>query len=182
MATYQRMTWTLVNPPEHPLELDEVEDRDLLLCLWLFLMQHTASQETYNASIDAIKIAHPDSNLLSYNQVKHRMAHFTGIKPIVNDMCPNSCMAYTGPFSEHETCPCCKEARYDPITRVPGQWFSTIPIGPQIQARKRQRQSADNMDYFTTRLKSILAQCEAGSSIEVFDDIVCGNDVLGWSS
>ncbi|KAF8325705.1 hypothetical protein F5887DRAFT_840223, partial [Amanita rubescens] len=64
-------------------------------------------------------------------------------------MCPNSCIAYTGPFSTLEECPYCAEPRYtQPSTsrkRTARRRFSTIPLGPQLQAMYRSPESADRM-------------------------------------
>ncbi|EDR02848.1 uncharacterized protein LACBIDRAFT_307987 [Laccaria bicolor S238N-H82] len=55
-------------------------------------------------------------------------------------MCPNSCIAYTGPFAKLEVCPTCEESRYDPIklkssgsrVKQSQQQFYTMPLGPQL--------------------------------------------------
>ncbi|KAF9224441.1 hypothetical protein BS17DRAFT_703389 [Gyrodon lividus] len=43
-------------------------------------------------------------NFPSLSQVKEAIAVLSGIKPIINDMCPNSCIAYTGPFAKLDYC------------------------------------------------------------------------------
>ena len=58
-------------------------------------------------------------------------------------MCVNSCLGFTGPYSNLDCCPKCGESRYNEkeLTesegrrKVPRQVFTTFPIGPQIQAR-----------------------------------------------
>jgi hypothetical protein len=90
----------LLNLAQEPLDLSEDDNKDLLLCLRLFLAQINSSQETYKSSIDAIKIAHPDDELLSYDQITHHIAKLSGVKPIASDMCHNLCMAYTGPLTD----------------------------------------------------------------------------------
>jgi len=68
----------------------------------------------------------------------------------MHDMCVNSCIAYTGPLEKLESCPQCYEPRYQPTpecnednddqdeeiehVKVPHQQFSTLPLGPQLQA------------------------------------------------
>ncbi|KIJ57734.1 hypothetical protein HYDPIDRAFT_103918, partial [Hydnomerulius pinastri MD-312] len=49
----------------------------------------------------------------SLSQVKEAIAVLSGIEPIINDMCPNSCIAYTGPFAKLDHCRECGESRYD---------------------------------------------------------------------
>jgi hypothetical protein len=75
--------------------------------------------------------------MLTFNQVKRRIAEIRGVTPIKTDMCLNSCLAYTGPWKDLDSCPKCGEARYDPVQprkRVPRQLSYTMPIGPQLQA------------------------------------------------
>jgi hypothetical protein len=47
--------------------------------------------------------------MLSLDQVKRHIAEFSGIIPMVNDMCFNGCIAFTGPWLQSETCPKCGE-------------------------------------------------------------------------
>lgn len=171
---------TLLHPPDSPLELDEEEDKASLLALRIFLAQKTASQDTYKETISAIHLAHPeyDNSLPSYDQVKRMLAGLSGVHPIVNDMCPNSCMAYTGPCADDVLCRRCSTSRYDPETGNPRQQFHTLPIGPQIQALKRHPQSAKNMDYFNQRMGELLSEHERTGSIAVIDDICCGSDIF----
>jgi hypothetical protein len=83
------------------------------------------------------------------------VADLTGIESIVHHMCINSCVAFTGPFSDLDTCPVCSESRYNLTrsqsngrrTRTPRKEFHTIPIGPQIQALYRNPKSASHAHY-----------------------------------
>ena len=137
------------NPPSEPAE--DLNDPDLRLSIDLFLGITNASQETYNSVRNAILRHSPDINILSFNQVKCRIAQLTGIDPLIHDICINTCMAYTGPFLDLEICPYCSEPRYDPITfastqrKVTCQKFYMLPIGPQIQALWSSPESAENM-------------------------------------
>ena len=72
----------LLNPAQEPLDLSEHDDKDLLLCLQLFSAQINSSQETYKSSIDAIKIAHPNDELLLYDQIMCHITKLSGVKPI----------------------------------------------------------------------------------------------------
>lgn len=95
----------LKNPPDSPIELgDSDEERDTRLSLKLFIGLARASEKEYTASRSAISDEYPDSELLSYDQVRKRVATMTGIYPVLHDMCPESCMAYTGPFDNMESC------------------------------------------------------------------------------
>jgi hypothetical protein len=129
----------LRHPYQHPLD---VHDPDLRLSIDLFLSVNDSSQDTYNRAHDAILRRHPDDAILSYDQVKRKIAQLSGVVPLIHDMCPNTCVAYTGPFAELESCPECGEPRFDPIrlqasgglVKIARQEFHTIPLGLQLQA------------------------------------------------
>lgn len=129
----------LQHPPQHQIE---ALSSNVHLANDLYLAVKNVSQDTYNAICVAILHHYPDSELLSYAQTKTNITQMTGIAPLIHDMCINSCLAYTGPFSTLETCSTCGESWYDQITlessegkvKKPWQEFHTIPIGSQLQA------------------------------------------------
>ncbi|KAG6896261.1 hypothetical protein C0992_009418 [Termitomyces sp. T32_za158] len=166
---------SLLNPPCESFEFDDDHDCDTLLSIRLFMASQTV--KSYNASKEAVEIAHPTDNVLSYDQVKRLIANITGVQPIVKDMCQNSCMAYTGPLSAHDTCLHCGEPRYN-SDGDPHQTFDTIPIPFAIQALMRHAEMATEMGYFFQQLRELLDQLELGNDIDVFDDIACGYDIL----
>jgi len=80
-------------------------DPDLHLGLDLFLATLNSSQKAYSASHDAILHWHPEDEVPSYEVMKQCIAEITGVVLIVDHMCPNSCVAFTGPFAELKICP-----------------------------------------------------------------------------
>ncbi|KAF8149513.1 hypothetical protein B0H34DRAFT_637894, partial [Crassisporium funariophilum] len=94
------------------------------------------------------------------------IADLTGVLPIDHDMCPNSCIAYTGPFVDLKECLYCSESCYDPIQlqlsngrkKVPCQHFYTIPLGPQLQALWQTHQGAHNMKHRAQATAKTLAE------------------------
>jgi len=127
----------LRNPKEG---LVDTSDPDICLSLDLFMACEKSLQSTYTAAGEAILRRLPESNLLSYHAVKKLIANITGVVAVMDDMCINSCHAFTGPFAELEACSICAEHRYDPVQQgrtgkwVPQQQACTILLGPQIQA------------------------------------------------
>ena len=113
------------------------------------------SDATYKVNCTATLCRFPNISLPSYHKAKHLVANLSGIEPIVHAMCINSCIAYTGPFAELESCPKCQEPRYDQFCleassgteKIPRQEFHTIPIGPQLQALYRNPESARHTHY-----------------------------------
>ena len=171
----------LANPPEEPVSLD---DPDLRFSLGLYMAMQNASEDTYTNVRRNILHRYPDSGVLSLDQVKRCMAEITGVTAIVHEVCINSCMGYTGPWADLDTCLLCKESRWDPLKstprkKVPCQQFTTIPLGPQLQALWRTPEGAESMKYRRQRTADVLAEIEANDgNILAYDDILCGSDYL----
>jgi hypothetical protein len=81
---------------------------------------------------------YPESEMLSYHDIKNLVAKITGVCAVYDDMCINGCHAFTGPFAGLQSCHVCSEPRYDPDKfassgkEVPRQQACTIPLGPQL--------------------------------------------------
>lgn len=174
----------LQHPTQEPLDID---DPDIRLSIDLFLSVGNASQETYTSVRAAILRRYPDSLLLSFDQAKRKVTELSGVVSIVHDMCPNSCVAYTGPYANLEACPKCKESRFDPIKlassngekKVPRQEFHTIPLGPQLQALWRSSESAHAMKHRDRETKIILEQLKDHNGvISTYEDFYHGQEYL----
>ena len=80
--------------------------------------------------------------ITSQFSVKKQMGKLAGIHPMMNNMCINTCMVYTGSFSDIDTCPHCGKSQYDQRVflasdgqkKVPQQKFYIFAVGPQLQA------------------------------------------------
>jgi len=121
-----------------------------------------------------------ESNLLSYHAVKKLITNITGVVAVMDDMCINSCHAFTGPFAELEACSICAEPRYDPVQQgctgkqVPRQQACTILLGPQIQTLQRSAQSTQAMHYQDQKIWEIIDSI----GDPVYDDLFSGSDIL----
>ena len=73
------------------------------------------SQQMYNGVRDAFAHHEPPTVLDSYYIVETKLKSITGIHKIMTDMCLNTCLAYTGPFSKLESCPICQTPRYNKV-------------------------------------------------------------------
>ncbi len=123
------------------------------------------SQQMYNGIKRIMLDLRPPIELNSYHLVKKSVKDITSVEQIETDMCPKSCVAYTGPFATLEECPYCAEPHYlnGPGTskkRTARQRFFTIPLGPQIQAMYRSPESADRMNYHARKMKEIIDMIE----------------------
>jgi len=172
----------LKNPPKEELDID---DQYFRLSLDMYLILTDAPQETYRKLVAAFLRCHPDAKgrLLSYDQIKRRVKNLTGITPIHDDMCINSCMAFTGPYKDLDMCLKCPQPRYDPVIlqstdgtiKKPRQSMTTIPIGPQIQALWSHRLSAEKMSYRKQITDTLLNQIELP---DILTDYTEGGDYL----
>jgi hypothetical protein len=116
-ATYHnsKLDESTIDRLENPFEdLVDISDPAIRLSLDLFLSCGNASEETYNDVRRSILIPYPDAGVLSYYLVKKCVADITGVCTISDDMCINSCHAFTGPFSDLNNCKICNEPRFDP--------------------------------------------------------------------
>ncbi|KAI9430938.1 hypothetical protein H4582DRAFT_1823289, partial [Lactarius indigo] len=140
------------------------EDSRLAIDLYL----GNPSDATYEVNRAAFLRRFPNMPLPSYYKTKRLVAELTGIESIVHDMCINSCIAFTGPFSELESCPMCSEVRYDQFRleassgteKIPWQEFHTIPIGPQLQALYRDPESARRAHYLREERSRVLTEID----------------------
>lgn len=103
------------------------------------------------------------------------MADLSGVYSIEDDMCINSCLAFTGPFKHLQKCPECDEPCYDPFKRKSCQQLHTIPLGPQLQALRQGVQSSLEMDYHQATTAKIFTDLNVNDgSIPVIKDFFFG--------
>ena len=163
------------------------DDPDLRLSIKLYIssLDHKVSQEGYSGNRESIRDRYPQSELLSYNQVKRRVSNLSGVITLKHDMCVDSHIAFTGPYARLERCPHCGQSRYDEAElaksggkkKIPRKVFTTFPLGPQIQARWRSPEMAQKMYYRRRKTQDILRAHDQGEEY-VFDDVLCGSDYL----
>jgi hypothetical protein len=166
----------LRNPPT---SRPDTSDPDFRLGLNLFLASIKSSQDTYNISRSAVLRRHPDDKIPSYDQMKRRIAEITGIVPIVDDMCKNSCIAFTGPLSKLDACTECNEPRLNPLTKRADQHLYTIPPGPQLQALWRDEESVKRMYYRREKTQEIIIELQENrGSLSQFTDFLHGSGYL----
>ncbi|GLB43663.1 hypothetical protein LshimejAT787_1401750 [Lyophyllum shimeji] len=172
----------LRNPPNTI--ADDFTERHFIKAIRSFLATVNASEATYNDFRAASMDCYPDDPFLSFKQVRRRVEIISGVSPIYHDMCPDTCAAFTGPYSELTECPVCSSPRYHPGTQNPRRQFITIPVGPVIQALYRSEDTADQMHYWERKIKETLDSARAnGGAIPVYDDTACGQDYLNaWQA
>ena len=99
-------------------------------------------------------------------------------------MCVNTCLAYTGPFSEDETCHYCAEPRYEPIAqprqkkKIARQQFYTFPVGYQLQGQCRTVIGSQNLEHRQRETTRIQAEIQENGRLANYNDFYCGKDYL----
>jgi hypothetical protein len=177
----------LKNPIQEPLDLSE--DPAILTSIELFLDTTTASQKVYE-NVCATFFRHMqrtnpgvEFELLSHYRVQETISKLTGVHSMMHDMCPNTCIAYTGPFDNLTVCPKCEEPRYEMalprMEQRPKRQFHTIPLGPQLQALWRSPETAQKMRHRSEETKKILMELgRNGNHINEWQDIYHGTAYL----
>ena len=78
-------------------------------------------------------------------------------------MCKNSCVGFTGAFASLLSCPICGEPHYVSSSgnmQTPVKQFTTLPIGPQLQALWRSPESAERMQYRNDYANKIIEEIQ----------------------
>ena len=175
----------LHDPQEH----DSVpeDDRYLKHSIQNFIDLLGCAQDRYTAVRQNLHELDPDIPMLSYDQVKRRVRNLSGIATWEHHMCVDSCVGFTGPFADLESCPRCGKSRYDQkkleesggILKVPRKVFTTFPVGPQLQARWKSPKTAEKMSYRWRKTQELRQQREGSPGIsEVYDDVLSGDAYL----
>lgn len=164
-------------------EIDLEENFDEKLSLNLFLTLQTYPDVVYTKVVSILNKALPSLSLLSLYRVKKLTRRLSDVATIEHDMCPKSCIAYTGSLMDKDTCYECGSSHWDsrhPDKRVAAAKFTTIAIGPQLQALYSSPETSKLMQYRRQRTQPILEQMAQNSDIkfDVFDDIFMGYDYV----
>lgn len=176
----------LRNPVEGPLV---IQDQNTLFSMKLFQATAKSSQATYNEVREAILERHPTDPILSYDMAKKAVQDYSGVVPMKEDMCPISCLAFTGPYKNLERCPKCQAHRYDQEIlrqskgkkKVPVRQFYTIPTGPMLQALERTEEGSENMDHFWKTVNELIrfVDPETGEVVVLnYNDFNCGSEII----
>ena len=157
----------------------DVMDKHFVKALRVFLSTTNTSQATYNKIHSSMLVCYPDDPFLSFGQVKRRVEHLSGVVPISHDMCPDTCVGFTGPLVDCDCCPMCRKERYRSGTREPHRQFITIPLGPVLQALYGSLETAEKMHYRERATADILEYARAhDGKLKEYSDTTCGRDYL----
>ena len=163
----------------------DIKDLLPLLRSLRHLINNAGSSWAHYEGICSIELLNnPSDAFMSFDQARHRLLWLSGVVPLEHDMCPNTCVAYTGPYEELITCSHCPLSRYFPNSTTPQKHFTTVPIRPVIQAFYGSCDIAEHMHYLERSLSMNADHARrSGRSLNKYDDISCSNDILSaWIS
>ena len=179
----------LRNPPNTPLLIKSPGiHHSISTYLALEHSSHNAYERVCCSTVRNFLQAPSVDDIQSIYNVEKLICTFTGVEPIHHNMCPNMCLAYTGPLAHLDACSICGKSRWNQqrlqgsdgrVKQVPAQTFTTILLGPQLQARNCSPESPRAMCYLYERTQWILHEFRDTQSISIIDDIAMGWDYLG---
>ena len=176
----------LRNPPTDVLWMDGNKNLETAIKLYLGL-PHADSDYDMACRIFMEQDSTNCSGFPSLFQVKEAIARLTGIEAVVHDMYVNSCMVFTGPFSELNHCAECGQSRWDQdllqefqgTIKSPRKQFSTLLLGTQLQAVFHDPTKAREMQYWRIYTRQIIERLKRTGGIqETFNDFFDGLDYL----
>lgn len=172
----------LQHPVEGPVEIDE----DTRMWLEIYLAFDNASRDTYDKIYEALKRRFPEHDAYSWDRIKRKTGEISGVVDVADDVCVNSCTAYTGPYEGEQSCPYCGEKRYDQVKleqsggriRQPRQQMHTILPGPQIQAMRRSKATALELRCRDSAVKQAWNSIVADGEVAAYEDFIHGTQFL----
>lgn len=176
---------TLCDPQGHSSTPED--DRYLKHSIQNFIDLLGCAQDKYTAVRENLRELDPTIPMLSYDQVKWRVWNLSGLTTWEHHMCIDGCVGFTGPFADLEHCPDCGKPCFDPkkleesngILKVPRKIFTTFPVGPQIQARRKNPKTAEKMSYWWRKTQELQQERERSTGMpEIYDDVLSGDAYL----
>ncbi|KAF8989394.1 hypothetical protein BDQ17DRAFT_1217223, partial [Cyathus striatus] len=152
-------------PEDIPMKRSLTDDEKLSLQLYIAWKQSNGTVKAY-ALHAAVLLNATNIEILSLHQVRNLARELTLFKATQKDMCPRSCIAYTGLYKDLKACPYihkkhgkCNEPRYrytpsgKEISRAQ---VSILPVKDTIQAMYNNIDTAEALLYRDKCLKDSL--------------------------
>ncbi|KAH8978361.1 hypothetical protein EDB86DRAFT_3090785 [Lactarius hatsudake] len=168
-------------PPNHPPVDDSrgrslTPDEELSLKHYIAWVDSRGTVKAYRLHAQVLQEA-TGTEILSLYMVQKLAVELTGLSSQLVDMCPKSCMAFTGEFKDLRSCihirdkrlgPC-GEPRYDKNGHPRAQMLYT-PITPVIQSFYMNQKTAKAMQYRHEHLQRALKNLKPDSFPTIYSD------------
>ena len=117
---------------------------------WVYLLEGMTRKKRQEM-LAWFTLHHPDIQLPTIWRIQAKLEKLTGIKPVWYHCCKNSCMAYTGEFSDLEACLECSTPRYNTQTLTreskPLKKWLFIPLIPRLKHQFSTKYAAELSTY-----------------------------------
>lgn len=140
---------------------------------------YKVTSDISGAAFELLPDAFPNqlANFPKPSTIKTQVPRLTGMSGIKIHCCVNSCVAFTGPYENLESCPVCATHRYKvnknrPDQRVPRRTFLYIPLIPRLVNMYRDKETARLLRYRAHR------RHRPGAYADIFDGQLY-RDLLG---
>jgi hypothetical protein len=165
------------HPPIHdPRGCSLTESEELSLKHYMAWVDSHGTVKGYRLHAQVLQNA-TNIEILSLYLVRKLVIELTGLTSQLVDMCPKSCMAFTGEFKD--LCFCiyvrdkrrgpCGQPHYDKKNQPIAQMLYT-PITPIIQSLYRNRETAEAMHYRHVHLQRAVQELEPGTAPAKYSD------------
>ncbi|KAF5336584.1 hypothetical protein D9611_006636 [Ephemerocybe angulata] len=155
----------------------------------LYFATFGAPESVYNKVRDAVSrrfsTEEAPFEVPSLYKIRKLVQQLTGIVVVQDDMCVDSCMAFTGKHAAKKECTVCSKPRYLVGARDgkerPRKQMTTILLAPQLQAVRRSPEGASNMRYRQQKVHEFRQhqrETTNNPGATIYDDVFCGSDYL----
>jgi hypothetical protein len=179
VARLQRQLLAGYTPPIYP-PIDDsrggtlTESEELSLKHYMAWVDSHGTVKAYRLHAEVLQKA-TDIEILTLYMVRKLAMKVLGLSSQMVDMCPRSCMAFTGDFKHHCTCihicdnHVCGEPCFDKKGQPRAQMIYT-PIAPVIQSFYGNREMAEAMRYQHKNLQKALKNLDSDSPPTEYSD------------
>ena len=145
--------------------LDEDLDENLDLFLDILIWSQGISRAKYSSLLDILKAR--GFHLPSHFRLQSYLRNIINLRPQYFDCCVNSCMAYTGQYSDLTACSNCQEPRYVSNSQRSRKTFCFISL---IDRLKLQYSNADHATILSTYRANLHLHPSADGTMRDFFD------------
>ncbi|CAD6909616.1 unnamed protein product [Tilletia controversa] len=145
------------SPPPAPVDRSKSATATLdLLAAW----QRTGGTVENYIAFGIVLARHAETEIKSLYIARRLVEEASGLVSIAIDMCPASCVAFTGPRQDLLCCPLCGLARYrvagsgSQHTRVAVKTYNYVPYLPRLKAYFENKEWSKVMRYWSQRAAS----------------------------
>ncbi|KAJ2936169.1 hypothetical protein H1R20_g924, partial [Candolleomyces eurysporus] len=154
-------------------------DDQTRLHLKMYISHMKTSQDIYQQNREAFNEFCPEGEIPSFEMLEKKALELTSISTITDDMCINSCYAFTGDFADQDTYTICGADCYIGTgkKKQARKTMTTIPLGPQLVALRQSKEGSEALQYRHTKTQEVLEDLHNEQEYN-YNNIFCGSDYI----